>query len=244
MRYIPLIPIALSLFMICARANTSFDSKPWLEDLDQVRIAFATKYPDLEWEVFERNLDLDALFAQARDRISSASSDVAAKAALDALTRQFGDRHVQISWKTSDIPTQSAGGSLNCTELGYSAGMQAPELAALMPGATPLRGWQSDKFPVAMFRVHGHAIGILKIKLFMPQAFPEYCEAAVQQLALDTTKPCDDDCADRISSAASAQMTTDFADALRALKAAGADVLLVDLTDNGGAVSGAKQRRA
>jgi hypothetical protein len=177
----------LSLFVVRAWADTSFDSKPWLEDLDQVRVAFATKYPDLEWEVFERDLDLNSIFAQARDRIASASSDASAKAALVALTRQFGDRHVQISWKTSNSPTQSGNGSLNCAELGYNAGMQAARLADLMPAATPLREWQSNKFPIAMLRLHGHVIGILKIKLFMPQAFPEYCQAAVQQLAYHQT---------------------------------------------------------
>jgi len=234
LRYSCLCLAPLSLLVLSAWANTAFDSKPWLEDLEQVRVAFATQYPDLEWEVFERDLDLSSMFARARDQVSAATSDAAAKAALVALTQQFGDRHVQISWKTGGSPTKVAGGSLSCAALGYSTSMQAAPLAALIPGATALRGWQSDTFPIAMLRSHGRSIAILKIKLFMPQGFPQHCETAIHQLSLDATKPCDEDCAERISAAASAQMTTDFAQALRSVRAAGADVLLIDLTGNVG----------
>ena len=47
--------------LLCAAAagagqQGAFSRADWLEDLEVVRSAFATKYPDLEWEVFERGV--------------------------------------------------------------------------------------------------------------------------------------------------------------------------------------------
>jgi hypothetical protein len=227
-----LIPLALLASAI--QADTSFNRQPWLEDLEQVQAAFATKYADLEWEVFDRDLDLTAVFGRARVQLMASSSDSAARAALDDLTQQFGDRHVQISWNLRADSSKAAPRGLSCADLGYNTGMQAAPLAALMPGALPLRGSQSDKFPIALLHLQGHTIAIIKIKLFMPQGFPDYCESAVRQLGLGHDKPCDEHCADRVSAAAAAQMTADLAQALDTLKGAHVDVLLVDLAGNGG----------
>jgi hypothetical protein len=75
---------------------------------------------------------------------------------------------------------------------------------------------------------------VIKIGVFTPQGYPNLCAAALAALQLNSTTPCDDACADRIEAWASERMTQDFADLLRAIKAAKAEVLLVDLTDNGG----------
>jgi len=52
-------------------APAPFEHKPWLEDLNQVREAIATKYANLDWVVVEREVDLPALFADAKARIET-----------------------------------------------------------------------------------------------------------------------------------------------------------------------------
>jgi hypothetical protein len=217
-----------------ASAREVFHPEPWLQDLEQVRQAFATKYADLEWEVSERDLDLTSIFARAREQIATSHSDTAARAALVALTQQFGERHVQIRWKSDDNPGRNAPEQLSCSGLGYDTRMQAKPLAALMPGAVPLPGWNSDTFPLSLLRLDGQTVAVLKIRLFSPQGFPLYCEAAIRQLHLDIDRPCNEHCGDRISASASAQMTIDLAQALTAVKAAGTRILMVDLAGNGG----------
>jgi hypothetical protein len=59
--------------------SAAFNPQPWLEDLDQARVAFTEKYADLEWEVFEYGVDLSAVFAECdsecEDRIKSWATD-------------------------------------------------------------------------------------------------------------------------------------------------------------------------
>src|SRR5476649_1986694 len=63
-----------------------FELKPWLEDLDQVREAVATKYANLEWVVLEREIDLAALSAaEAITQLQSASRDLDARPVFDRL---------------------------------------------------------------------------------------------------------------------------------------------------------------
>ena len=64
-----------------ALAAPSFDSQPWLEDLAQIRTAVAAKYANLEWQVSEREVDLNDLFARARTRLEQATSAAEARAA-------------------------------------------------------------------------------------------------------------------------------------------------------------------
>ena len=75
-----------------------FNPEPWLQDLDQVREAVATKYADLEWDVFERGLDLKVIFAEARGRLTQAHTDAQAREIFEDLARHFGDRHVGFYW--------------------------------------------------------------------------------------------------------------------------------------------------
>ncbi len=78
-----------------AATPPTFDPKPWLQDLEQVKDALATKYANFEWLVFEHETDLNGLFADTRARIESASSQADARAALDRLARKLGDGHVR-----------------------------------------------------------------------------------------------------------------------------------------------------
>jgi hypothetical protein len=208
-----------------------FDPKPWLEDLDQAREAVATKYANLEWLVLEREVDVSALFADTRHRVEAAANATDARAAFDRLARRFGDGHVQFRWSADEPKSQSVGA--DCAALGYNERMQGLPTAALMPGYSPVEAL-GNEFPAGLIHRAQHTIGVLKIGVFTPQGYPALCASAKAALQINSEPACDEACADRIEQWASNRMSADLLTQLRNLKAAGADVLVIDLIDNGG----------
>jgi hypothetical protein len=200
--------------------------------LEQTRAALAAKYANLEWLALERETDLTALFADTKTRISNASNAVDARNAFDRLARKLGDGHVRFRWPGPEDATKTSNGV--CTALEYDAQMQGAPVAALMPGFEPLATATPNPFPAGTIQRAGHRIGVLKIGIFTPQGIPELCAAALLALHIPIDAPCDDACADRIQSWGADRMTSDLIAVLGAIKAAGADVLLVDVADNGG----------
>ena len=221
--------LALLLAATTLAAEPAFDPKPWLEDLDQVHEALGSKYANLEWAVFEREADLPKLFAETRNRIAQAGSEIEAKAAFDRFARLLGDEHVSFSWRKSPAPSGNAPD--RCKALGYDAKSRAAPLAANIAGYKPIPTPQSDTFPAGLVQDH---IGVLQIGVFMPEGFPALCEAALQALAIPADGPCGDACGDRVGNWVADRQTRDLMEQIRALKKAGATTLLVDIAGNGG----------
>jgi hypothetical protein len=215
-----------------ASAADSFDPKPWLEDLNQAREAFAMKYANLEWAVLEREIDLSTLFAGARAQIQSASDDTDARAAFDRLARRLGDGHVQFRWLKDQRPTTTP--NADCTALGYNARILGGPAAALMPGYLPLPVALATEFPAGTIQLTDHKVGVIKIGVFTPHGLPELCADALTVLKLSPEMPCDKACSDRIDTWVSDRMTRDLDAQVRLINGTGADVLLIDIANNGG----------
>jgi hypothetical protein len=229
----------LVAFMIAAAfpvaAGQAFDAKPWLEDLGQVKVAFTTKYANLEWAQFDADPRLSDLFAQTELLVKAAGSDADARAAFDRLTRRLGDGHVQFEWPDPAKATPASGATMPADICGdYVASYGAAPLAGEATGYQALHTPQSAVFPAGVIAMGQRRVGVIKIGMFGPHATPSYCHAAAVALGIAETKPCDDACEDRIDHWGSVRMTEDFAAQIGALKAAGADVLLVDIAGNGG----------
>jgi hypothetical protein len=224
--------VALLAAPLAADEPGSFDPQPWLEDLDQAREAIGEKYANLEWLVFEREVDISGLFADTRRRVESAGNAAAARAAFDRLARKFGDGHVLFRWP-GDQDSNTAR-TADCAALGYNERMQGSPTAALLPGYSALDASAGDEFPAGIVHSGRLKIGVLKIGVFTPQGYPDLCVAARTALDLDPSSPCDEACSHKIDAWASNRLSLDLTSQLRKLKAAGAEILLVDLIDNGG----------
>lgn len=221
--------VAAALLSIAA--SPAFDPKPWFADLQQTREALATKYSDLEWAVFDRELDLNALFADARARIEAAQSNADARAAFERLVRRIGDGHVEIRWPNPAVSDHADDGD-RCKALGYDPAMFGAPLAVLSPGYRAIAS--PPEFPAGLLEVNGRAIGVLKIGLFFSKGTPALCAEALRALAIDSKKPCSEACGERIEDWADDRMTRDLVSVLRTLESAGASALLVDIAGNGG----------
>src|SRR5580692_6983410 len=139
-----------------ADESAAFNTQPWLEELDQARAAFAQKYADLEWEVFEHELDLTAVFAETRARVKEAKNVGDVKGAFYDLARQFGDRHTRFDWPSPGASVTSIQNGFTCARLGYNNQMLGAPLAALMQGYAPLLPLASAEFPAGTVTVHHH----------------------------------------------------------------------------------------
>lgn len=226
----------IAALLFCAPSYgdvTNYDPKPWLEDLAQTREVLLTKYANLEWAVFDREAKLPALFADTQKRIENAKSEADARAAFDRLAKRLGDGHVEFQWK--QVGAQEDGNnpaSPPCAD--YTSDIVNPPLVALAPGYRAIKTPQSDVFPIGIIESGKHRIGVLRLALFEPQGFPQLCQSAIASLSVPADKPCDDVCQKRIADFANRRFTEDFIAQIKALKDAGADTLLVDVTHNGG----------
>lgn len=230
---------SLALTAASAASAQPFDPAPWLADLEQARQAFHRKYANLDWLEQEREVKLDPLLADLASRLGKARSEREAKAVFKRLQRKVGDGHVEIEWPQpkddSSPPLVPAAAAPDlCTGIGYDARQNGPGTAQALDGYTPLPGAPDLSFDAGTVKAGGETLGIVRIGVFQPQGFPELCRRAVQELAIPAGKACGDECQDKIITWAYRRLTAGLEERVKQLKAAGATVLLVDITGNGG----------
>jgi Peptidase family S41 len=215
-----------------AAAPPSYDPKPWLEDLEQTREALSTKYANLEWVVIEREIDLASVFTDAKAQLQSAASDSDARAAFEELATHLGDGHVRFRWSSNQSSTQPP--NANCEALGYDGRIRGGVTAAFVPGYLPLADASGNEFPAGTVQVIGHRVGVIKIGIFTPKGMPELCSQSLVALKISPNTVCDEACKDRIETWVSERLTRDLDAQIRAIENAKADVLLIDVANNGG----------
>ena len=211
-----------------------WSADPWLADLAQMRAAVETKYANRDWLEQERGVHLDTLFDRAAGQLREAGSDADARSVLDRLTRRFADGHVELGWPAEIGPTLLGAISLSpCKAMGFDARKGSPGIGPHLTGYTALPE-DGGLFTAGTVQVGHTRVGVVRIGAFQPQAMPALCTAALAALAIPPDTPCDDACQDRILAWANDRMTRAFTDRLEALRSAGARVLMVDISGNGG----------
>lgn len=206
--------------------------EPWLADLEQMRQAFDTQYSNREWLIRERDFDLAAMFERNAKRLREAGSDAEARVILDRMIQHVGDGHVVLVWPSAKATPPAAPSDL-CTRLGYDGNKSTQGLGPALSGFQRV-GSESDAFPAGTIDVRGTRVGVLRISLFHPHATPQFCRSAVAELNIRADEACDEQCVDSILTRAYDKLTHSLQDQVRALQAAGAKQLLVDITSNGG----------
>ena len=226
--------------------SPAFTPQPWLEDLAQARAAFDSKYANLEWLLTEREVDLDALFQRARVALGNARSEAEAVAIFNRLVQRIGDGHVNIEWPRRPSPpaaatapaarvAPAASGATRegfCRARGYGPPANAPGLAPTLAGYAPIA--EGDLLPAGTIPAGRGRVGLLRIAVFDPHGSTTLCADSVAALAIPVDRPCDEACDGRLITEAYRRLGLAMQDRLARLRAAGARVLVVDLTGNGG----------
>lgn len=217
---------ALATALPASAQEPAYDAAGWRADLAQVRDAFATRYANLEWAQTVREADLGAAFDRADARLAAAKSDAEARALFDGFARFLADGHVKFSWPAATGPAGVAAtpaAPSPCAEVAGRKVTIGDAALAPLPGYRPLKTPASAVFPAGTLVVDGRTVGVIRIAEFTGGLAPQYCDEAV---AAGTKEGLYD--------VVHARLTRDFANQLRGLKAAGAQVLVVDITGNGG----------
>jgi hypothetical protein len=215
--------------LFCATPALAYDSAPLIEDLRQVKsILTSNRYANLEWLIGEREANLDTVFERGEQQLTAATSEAAAKAQFERTILSLGDGHLRVDWTARKTALHAGDSGRPCGDMRKVA--PAQPIAARLPGWRALDG--GAEFPAGIVEAGGKKVGVLKITLFM--ADPTVCEAAAAKLKLPLDKPCDDDCGTALDRETYQLLTDRFADRVRDLKAAGAEVLMVDVASNGG----------
>lgn len=222
---------AIALMGLAAPA-LAYDPAPWIEDARQIRAALGGRYANLDWLTIDRGLNLDTSFKAVEAGLAKTSSDAEARALLDRALSSLADGHVQVDWSpVAPAPKVSGPPAPPCAD--QRPFRPRPPVASGLPGWTPLdTGEGAREFPGGLVTVDDHKIGVVQINIFM--ADPAVCEAAAAKLKAPLDKPCDGDCSNKLDTAVYQELTDRFAARLATVKAAGAQVLMIDLAGNGG----------
>lgn len=242
-----MLKLAIALLAILAgsaafAAPAPYDAEPWLDDLNQMQAVFDARYPNRDWLTGQREVSLDRWFQRAADELRQSSSEYEARRALDRLVERFNDGHVALRWPvasrsegsidhgTTDQPVTNPG--TFCAVRGYDPNQVSVGTAAILPGFNPSP--DPGLFRTGTVKVNSRTIGVLRIGVFSPEGYPEACKQAVANARIAIEKPCDDPCNDRLLTEVYAVLTRGMIAAVERLKSARVELLLVDLTRNGG----------
>ncbi len=223
---------------------SSYDAKPWLDDLAQMRAAIDEHYPNRDWLTEQREVSLDRWFERTAAALRESLSEYEARRAIERLIERFNDGHVALRWPTISGGERSAKPEIAnepitnpdvfCAARGYASNQVSVGTAAALPGFTPTDG--PELFRTGAVTTNGRKLGVLRIGVFSPEGYPDACKQAVANVRIAVDKPCNDACSDRLLTEIFAVMTRSMIASVERLKAAHADVLLVDLTRNGGGI--------
>jgi hypothetical protein len=214
-----------------AAATPSLAAEDWQADFDALLAGLASNYANFEDQIRERRLDLPALAARQRKALTEADNDQARRAALGGLLRALRDPHVRIEW----APPAAGGAPGPVCAAGADGSREGRLQWSRWPAYTPLAHDTAPVFSAGLLkRPDGRRLGILRLGLFVESTYPVACAEAARTLGLAANAPCDATCVERRDAAAAHVLDTALVDTVRALRAAGAAMLVLDISDNGG----------
>ncbi len=238
--------VTVILFVVAVGARrATFDPAPWLADYDVLRDHTAAVYANLDWVVEHRGLDVLALDEATRAALENAGSDFEALLAIQGFVDAWDDGHVRVDgdapylqlwFSPSDggdhggTPELGPGTSATeaCDRLGFRADLDPVTLdLGALPGFSRV-GPPGSPFPAGTWSlVDQRRAGFVRIPIFDPFRYRAACERAWPPIS------CDADCRGAFTWETVPQaLDQELAVVLAEL--ADADVLVVDITGNGG----------
>lgn len=239
----PIVFVALLVIAMCHNANgQDFKVDKWLIDFNQLKKEMSDHYANLEWAVDNRGLDLRQLSERTETRLRQVRNTGEAQAAIESFLNAFGDGHLEIQWKQNTDNSSPVNNSQPnsrtplCQKLGYQSQEANPRVAfARLSSFREIKTEDSKYFSIGVLRLpNNREVGVIRIELFSEYLFPDLCEQAATELALTQDSACDDKCDDRVERKAADFLTAALARQIGVLMRNKINVLLVDITGNGG----------
>lgn len=230
-----------------ASAQVPYDATAWRADFAQLKGELQARYVNLAWMgSHESGVDVPSLVRRAQLALDAARSDAQAREALLTFVAGFHDGHLSaldtLASSSGEAP-EPAKAALNpddpatgCAGMGYTATRVAFSLPfESLQGVRLLGDGLDSVFRIGLVEADGRRIGLLRLQMFRDRAFPQACRRAwaeLRQAGTPITR-------EAVSEAAGNLWLADLAAQLKALKAAGAEAVIVDVgANNGGDDSG------
>jgi Peptidase family S41 len=225
------IALAFVAHSLASAGTPALAAAEWQADFDALLTGLSSHYANFEDQIGERRLELPALAARQRQALAAAKDDAGRRGAIEGLMRQLRDPHVKIDWAP---PAPDETPDPVCTTR-MNASREGRLQWSRWPGFTPLTEDSARIFSAGMLRrPDGRRLGIVRMGLFIESAYPAACAEASRRLGLQADAACDAECAERRDAAASQVLDAALVATVRALRAAGATMLVIDVSDNGG----------
>lgn len=190
----------------------------WKQDLATLRTALARDYANFGHAVAVQRLDLATLAARAEAELQAAPDLKGRQAAAIRLVDAFRDPHLAAF--PAEPPGPASAPQPACT---------TPQSPTAPPSGSPLPGAEALDGHLRVTPA-GRRVATLRIPTFLLAESPA-CPAALRAAGQDPAAPCPD-C--NVEALVAAQLEKGLAAALAAAEAAGADALLVDVSNNPG----------
>jgi hypothetical protein len=245
-RLLLLTAIGLAAAFIFAWARP-YDPEPWLADLATLEAGADAAFANLEWHL-AHGVDPVALHRRTDSAIRHARSGREARAALRRFAAAFHDGHFAVvrpmpGWvraardrwrgRTDAAPTAAMSGEQACAAIGYVDDAADASLLARAPGYRTLA---AGAFEAGVITGHGGpVVGVVRIGSFGVDRFRAVCARAWPRVRDSLAHPaCDAGCQQAMRIATGNALLADLRRSIEAVRAAGAEHLVVDLTGNGG----------
>jgi hypothetical protein len=201
----------------------------------------SSHYANLEFAVISRRMDLPKLKQETERRIKDANDEDQERRIFQNFLDSFGDGHLGIHWprKAESSSTPPPITQTLCDRLGYTYHRKEGIDFSLLPDFHSLDDLDAQLFPGGILSLEGMPrMGIVRIANFGETGYPEACQEAVQQLHMpteeyDACKP-ESQCGGEVRRATGNLLTRDLVRRVASLQKAGAQRLLIDITNNDG----------
>jgi hypothetical protein len=234
---------ALAAAAVATTPAPTYDGAAWRADFVQLKAALEIRYVNLAWMgSYESGVDTPSLVRRTEVALQAARSNTEARDVLVAFVGGFHDGHLsELATLAPSIATAPEPGKAaldpedpqtGCAALGHaSTGSVSFSLPfESLPGFRLLGDGQGSVFRVGLAEVDGRRLGLVRIQAFRARAFPQACRRAWETMHKAGTPIVRGD----LGEAAEHLWLGELAAQLKALRAAGAQAVIVDVGNNSG----------
>jgi hypothetical protein len=262
-RLLRLLAITFAILVIAGLSltiRTPSRRAAWLAEYDSTRHYLATADANFDWVVRKKGIDLATLDRETRAAVEGSWTSIGAAWAVRGFVWEFADGHTwarirpNIWWRGIAGNGEVTGGDADS-----DGGSAEPSLAASMDAGAACAvagldinarpdGWDlpfpeapgaellaDDEFPAVLLALQdGTKVGVLRIANFGHEHFGPSCARAWEEFRAKLTAPCTGDCRWDLVAATMRHGAVRAAEVANELQRRGAEVVVVDITGNGG----------
>lgn len=219
---------------------------PWVADFEALKTHMSAVYANLEWVVAERGVDPYRANQEALAALQSARSRGAAQKAIERFVEAFGDPHFSVRKASAPTSDDDSTGPLRTATLSAhdackAIGFKNRDLDFKLPFhrletfGYMLPRPSANPFPAGMLLLPDRRrVGFVRIAEFQETCYPGVAESLWDDFRTSIGDACDGDCQWTFRLRVAEQLLGYIAEWAHVLRDAGAEALVVDITDNGG----------